>query len=440
MTDAAPGAAASSAANLLSVGLNQDSVDPDLGARLFMDEPDPAAIHRRLSEAGLQDMFALATCERIEVFSLTAESAPPETVFAILARETGAEARDLRGQSRLRRGEDALAHLFSIAAALDSQVVGEPQILGQVRESHRQAAELGLVGADLEACLQAAYVAAKRVRTETDIGRYPVSIAAAALLVARDVHGDLTRARAALIGLGEMGEFMGAELKSAGVRDIAVLHPAMARAQAAAQRLGCNYRPWDELGEALTGADIVVAALGAGRFSVTARQAEDALRARRRAPMYFIDAAIPHDVEPSVNDLDGAFVYDLEDLERIALSGRASRESAIEAAREILSEELKNFARRQAVRGAAPSVVALRRHFEEARDAILANGTLDAQEATRRLINRLLHDPTVVLREAAAGAKRRPEQLEAAVKELFRLNGDCDSPHSKPDGSDGEDR
>ena len=439
MTDVAYGAAAPSAASLLSIGLNQDTVDPDLAARLFMDEPDPAAIHRRLSGAGLQDILVLATCERIEVFTLTSESVPADSVFTILAQETGADVGELRDQARPRHGEDALAHLFSVAAALDSQVIGEPQILGQVRESHRQAADLGLVGPSLEACLQAAYVAAKRVRTETDIGRYPVSIAAAALLVARDVHGDLTRANAALIGLGEMGEFMGGELKSAGVRDIAVLHPVMARAQAAAHRLGCHYRPWDELGEALAAADIVVGALGAGRFSVTARQAEDALRARRSAPMYFIDAAIPRDIEPSVNDLDGAFVYDLEDLERIALSGRASRESAVQAARIILSDELENFARRQAVRGAAPSVVALRQHFEEARDAVLANGALDAQEATRRLINRLLHDPTVVLREAAAGAKQGPKQLEEAIKELFRLNGDRESPHPKPDGSEGED-
>jgi len=233
-----------------------------------------------------------------------------------------------------------LAHLFSVAAALESQVVGEPQILGQVRESHRQAADLGQVGPSLDACVQAAYAAAKRVRTETDVGRYPVSIASAALLVARDVHGDLTHCTALLVGLGEMGEFMGGELKAAGVRELAVIHPVLRRAQSAAQRLGAHYRPWEELDDALATSDIVVGALGAGRFSVTARQAERALRARRRAPIYFIDAAVPLDIEPQVNALDAAFVYDLEDLERLALKGRDSRQQALQAARRAMPHAL----------------------------------------------------------------------------------------------------
>ena len=439
MSGATPEAAAHPAASLLSLGLTQEAVSPDLGARLFAEDPDPAAFQMRLREARLSDVLALATCERIEVF---AASPGPDTAGAILgalAAATGVEAAALSDQARQRHGEAALARLFAVAASMDSQVLGEPLILGQVRECHRAAAALGLVGPGLEACLEAAYAAAKRVRSETEIGRYPVSIAAAALLVARDVHGELKRCKALLIGLGEMGEFMGGELKAAGLRDMVVVHPSAARARAAAQRLACHHRPWDELEEALAGADIVVGALGTGGFSVTAPQAERALRARRREPIYFIDAAVPQDFEPSVNELDGAFVYDLEDLERIALSGLASRERALEAAQAILAEELEAFLRRHAARGAVPSLVALRRHFEAVRAEVLAEGDLGAEEATRRLVNRLLHDPMVSLRTAAE-AGRGDAELAAAIKTLFGIEDAGDAPRSGPESNEGEER
>ena len=440
MAGVTPDAAVNPAASLLSIGLYDDSVGGELGARLFTDEPESTAYNRRLSEAAVRDAFVLATCERIEVFAIELDGDVAPTLLDALAAETGIPVPSLRDQARIRRGEDALAHLFAVAAALESQVVGEPQILGQVRESHRQAADLGLVGPGLDACVQAAYAAAKRVRTETDVGRYPVSIASAALLVARDVHGDLTHCTALLVGLGEMGEFMGGELKAAGVRELAVIHPALRRAQSAAQRLGAHYRPWEELDDALAASDIVVGALGAGRFSVTARQAERALRARRRAPIYFIDAAVPLDIEPQVNALDAAFVYDLEDLERLALKGRDSRQQALQAARKILGEELERFARRHAERGAVPAVVALRQHFEAARADVLAGGARDAQEATRRLINRLLHDPTLALREAAEDAGRGDGALYAALKTLFRLNEERHPAPPEFDVPEGDDK
>ena len=229
MAGVTPDAAVNPAASLLSIGLYDDSVGGELGARLFTDEPESTAYNRRLSEAAVRDAFVLATCERIEVFAIELDGDVAPTLLDALAAETGIPVPSLRDQARIRRGEDALAHLFAVAAALESQVVGEPQILGQVRESHRQAADLGLVGPGLDACVQAAYAAAKRVRTETDVGRYPVSIASAALLVARDVHGDLTNCTALLVGRGEMGEFMGGELKAAGVRELAVIHPALRR-------------------------------------------------------------------------------------------------------------------------------------------------------------------------------------------------------------------
>ncbi len=426
---------------LVSIGLTQDAAGPALHDRFFAEEPDPDSLLRRVQAMRFDDALALATCERVELFAVSARPAAADGLLGVLAEEAGVQTAALRDHVRQRHGAPALAHLFAVAAGMESQVIGEPQILGQVKDCHRRAAALSLVGPGLEPMLQAAYQAAKRVRSESDIGRYTVSLGASATLVARDVHGDLGRCAALVIGLGEMGEFMAGELKTAGVRDMAILHEVPARAAAAAHRLACHYRPWEELPEALAGADIVVAAAGSGRFGVTLAQAEQALRARRRAPIYFIDAAVPRDIEPAVNDLDGAFVYDLEDLERIAVRGLASRESALSTACAIVADEVAGFVRQHAARGAVPSVVALRRHFEAVRAEILSGEGLDAEEATRRLVNRLLHDPTLALRAAAqdgaAGSQPMPE-LDEAMKHLFGLDGETEQ--SAPETGPPEDK
>ena len=419
------------ASRLFVVGVNQRSASAMLCERLFAEEIEPSALLARLRAAGdagaVAEAMVLSTCERLEVMAVAdAPAAGAQALVGLLAEETGTEADEFGAGSFRHLGAEALRHIFAVTASLDSQTVGEPQILGQVKESHRRAVETGTAGPALDSVLQAAYGAAKRVRSETSLAEHPVSIAASALLVARDVHGALERRGVLLAGLGEMGEFMAAELIDAGVGDLVVMHASLGRAEAVAHRLGCHFRPWSELDDALAGADIVVAATGTGRYTITGPLAEAALKRRRREPIFFIDTAIPGDVDPAVARLDGAFVYDLEDLERVALEGKANREAETEAAWRILDEELAEFLRRRAERVAVPSVAALRRHFESARAAVLAEGGTGAEEATRRLINRLLHDPSEVLRAAAAG-DRDPQgraALEAALRRVFRIDAE----------------
>ncbi len=412
--------------HLFVVGVKERSAGTALRERLFAEEPDPAPLLSRLHTAGVGEAVVLATCERVEVLAVAGEATAGEALLRALAEQTGIAAEDIQAQSFRCDGLEALTHLFRVAASLDSQMVGEPQILGQVKDCHRRAMEAGMIGPTLESVLQAAYGAAKRVRSETALGEQPVSIAAAALQIARDVHGDFTRRTALLIGLGEMGEFMAAELLDAGIGDLVVMHDSLARAESVARRLGCHFRQREELEAALAGADIVVAALGTGRYTVTAAQAEAALKQRRREPIFFIDAAVPADIDPAVAPLDGAFVYDLEDLERVALKGLATREAATEAARKILGEELAGFLRLRAERAVVPVVAALRKHFETVRAEVLAGGSLSAEEATRLLVNRLLHDPSEVLRRAAGGSDGGaddPGALEATLNKLFRIAG-----------------
>ncbi len=282
---------------------------------------------------------------------------PQAMVAAIaeaLAQGTGTQAANIGAHSFQYLGAEAARHFFPLSAALDSQGLGEPQILDQVKEAHRRAVDAGIAGPGLAALLRAASTAAGRVRAETAFAGQPVSIAASALLVARDVHGVLDRRGALLIGLGELGEVMAAELIEAGIGNLVVAHPSAARAEAAARRLNYHFRPWDELAEALAGADIVVAAMGTGRYTVTAPQAEAALKRRRREAIFFIDAAVPGDVDPAVATLDGAYLYDLEDLERVALEGQADRAAETATAWRILDEELAAILRGPADREPPP--------------------------------------------------------------------------------------
>jgi glutamyl-tRNA reductase len=322
-----------------------------------------------------------------------------------------------------------LRPLFPVAAGLDSQIMGEPHVLGQFKASHRAAVEAGLVSRELEGVLQSAYIVAKRVRSETALAAHPVSVAAAAVKVARQVHGDLRRAKALLVGLGEMGEIMADQLREAEVAALTLTHPLARRAEAMARRARAEACSWTALPEALAQADILVACLGQGRYTITAQDIALALKRRRQRPMFIMDAAVPADVEPAVEDLDPAFVYDLDDLEQVAQEGRARREAAALAAWRIVDEELDAFQRQQRQRGAAPALSALGARLEALRADVLANGKLDAEAATRLLVRRVLHDPAQALRAAADRDEAERAELEHSLQRLFRLD---------PDGADGD--
>ena len=422
------------AGRLLVFGVNHRSATAALRERLLIEESHRPAILEAVHALGLDESLLIATCDRLDVVALHAE---PESAFALVrdvfARQARVTPDDMERQSYRHFGEAALRHVFAVAASLDSQMIGEPQVLGQVRESHRLARAGGTLGPGLEAVLQGAYATAKRVRNETLVAQRPVSIAASAMSVARNLHGDLARCNGLLLGLGEMGDLMALELKEAGVADLVVMHTSSALAEAAAHRLHCHFRPWDELAEGLMNADIVVSAVGSGRHIVTAPLAEATLKRRRRRPILFIDTAVPGEVEPGVEDRDGAFVYDLDDLEGVASQGRAAREAMAPAAWQILGEEVTAFLRQQAERTAVPAVTGLRQHFEAMREQVLAESGTDAGAATRLLINRLLHGPSETLRSVAAGDPGAARALEQAIGRLFRLD------HQEAEAEDGPD-
>ena len=278
-----------------------------------------------------------------------------------------------------------------------------------------------MTGPLLEALLQGAYGAAKRVRRETPIAERSVSMAAVAGQLLRRLHGDIADCRILIAGLGEMAELLGSEFQQVGAKQFMVMHTNMRRAESLARRLGGHYRAWDELEDALAQAEVVVCDRGLGQFTITGAMAKRALSARKQRPILFLDVALPGDVEDDVDRLADAFVYRLDDLERIALEGKASREAAMVMARSLLEDERIRFIRQWAERGAGEPISELKAHFERLRREALTESPDDADAATKRLVQRLLHDPAQALRGSAAEGRQAGASFALTVRRLFGL-------------------
>ena len=409
------------AARVFVVGANHRSSTALLRDRLFVEEAMMPRVFDRLRSAGVEQAVVLSTCDRTEVQGVhDAADRAAQRVRDDFAAMANMGRDEIADQSYTLIDDAALRHIFAVASSLDSQVIGEPQVLGQVRASHRLAADCGMVGPELDAVLQAAYGVAKRVRSETDVARRPVSIASAAVQIAQDLHGDLSNSRVIVVGLGEIGELIHEQLRLAGLRHCTMTGPSE-RVEAVARRAGLHFAPFDDLVGALSSADIVVTALGTGRRVVDRPQVEAALKARRRKPILLIDGGVPADVDEAVEKCSDAFLYTLDDLERVAQQGRVHRQEAADAAWRIVDRGVEMWNQRQAERSVVPSLVAMRMHFESVREQVLEeNPNVDAEKATRLLINRLLHNPSLVLRQIATGEEGGTGQDLGAVDRIVR--------------------
>jgi glutamyl-tRNA reductase len=404
----------------LVVGANHRSASLSLRDALFVDD---RATPQFLSLLGLPDASVISTCDRVEVWTLHEDPiAAQNRIVTALAQQGGMAEAELNEQLYSLFDQAAVRHCFAVTASLDSLVIGEPHVMGQVKACHRIAREAGLVGAELEGLFAAAYHAGKRVRSETAIAERPVSIASAAVQLAKDLHGELNACDALLVGAGDMGELVAEHLVAAGVKRLTVIAPKLRRAEILAQSLECHAAPFEQLNDLLPQADIVVTAVGARQTAISAEQVGVALKKRRRKPVFLVDTSIPGDTEPAANRLEGAFLYDLNDLETIAMQGRAERESAASQAFTIVDSCVAEFYQARAGRQAVPAIVLLRQHFEKLRKQAMAESANDAEKATRLLVNRLLHDPSEMMK-LLAGDKNAWPAAEELLRQLFRLEG-----------------
>ena len=401
------------------VGADHKGAPELLRERLQGTEADQLRLMMRCREAGLEQAAVLATCDRCEVWTAVEDpGATASKLTELIAEAAALPVLQVGPQLHHLSGAAALRYAFAVAASLESQIVGEPQVLAQVKDAHRLASRAGMLGAELDAVFRAALQTGKKVRSETEIAQESVSMAACVIALCRQVFGNLPNISGLILGDGELGDFVMQQLIEAGLTRWTIVHRNLERAQAWAKRhRGAHAATVDDLDRLLPGADLTIGALEGAQFALKPEQVKAAVRARRRAPMLLIDLSVPGDIDPRINDIDDAFLYGLDDLERLAMRGRHEREAAANAAWGIIDSAVVAFEKSSDARAAAPALAALKAHFEAERERLLAEQPgLDAAEATRRLVNRLLHRPITALKDTAPDSG-----LEQAALDLFGI-------------------
>ena len=423
------------------VGATYQTADAGFRDRLYIDDDARPAVLGCLKEQGVSQAVIVSTCDRVE-FHLagTDLERDVETVQRLVADRVGGKSASVAEHLFRRYDEDAVRHVFSVACALESQVIGESQVLGQIKQAFGESADGGMLGPGLDALYQATFSVAKQVRTETRIGEGAVTVASAAVQIARDLHGDPAKIRVLVIGLGDTGALLLEQFRLNGCED-AILTGASRRVERAAKRAGCHFAPFDTLPQVLAQADAVITAAGSGRYVVNQTLMADALRARRGVPIALFDCGTPEDTDPAIDAMDDAFRYTLGDIERLARQGKFGREEQADTARRMVDEAVVAFQKTLAAQDGVPGLVALRQNFETARKLILERHRhADAEEATRLLVNHLLHRPSAVLRDVAAegGVADLKDTITVnrVLARLFDLDIEGVAEHKSKDGKE----
>ncbi len=411
------------------VGLSHRTAPIEVRERFALaEEAQESVLRSVLAQPGFEGAVVLSTCNRTELFVCGREVPDAEAARRLLVR--GATGSDLAepGAFYQHVGDAAIAHLFRVAASLDSLVVGEPQILGQLKEAHDRAERWGTLQGVLRAAMRHAFQCAKRVRTETGIGAGLVSVSSVAVELAERIFGDLKSVRVLLLGAGEMGESAARSL-AGNAQSLAVCNRSFEKAADLASRFGALAVPWERLEQAVADADVVVVSTGAREPVVRADTVRRLLKPRRGRPLFFVDVALPRNVEAAVHDLDGAYVYDIDDLEAIVREGVEARRESVERAESVVAEELAGYLRVRKERAADPIIVALRERTRAVMRAELERslkGRLKhlgeaEREALEAMVeasaNKVLHP--IIARLKRAAATPGEAAIVDAASELF---------------------
>ncbi len=395
----------------LVTGLNHKTAPIELRERLAIPaDALPETTRALLAEPGVQEAMILSTCNRVEL--LVAHNGTEPQLPAFLASHFALDRGELEPHLYRYQDEEAVRHMFRVAASLDSMVVGEAQILGQVKQSWTLARELGAVKGPLDKLLQGAFSAAKRVRSETEIGSSSVSIASVAVDLARRIFGSLDGKKILVVGAGKMSELAARHLMEHGAASIMVANRTWERAvRLAGQFLGQAIR-FEKLGARAHEADIIITSTGAAEHIFGVEQGQQILHRRKNRPVFMIDIAVPRDIDPRVNRLEGIFLYDIDDLQSVAASNLVDRGREAERAEAIIVEETERFRRRIRTLDLGPVIVEVQSAAEGLRQAELHRQrqllqSLTPEQAaaveslTRGLMSKFLHLPLQALKAAA---------------------------------------
>jgi glutamyl-tRNA reductase len=416
---------------LVCIGLSYKTAPVDVRERLALSSGRQLEVLNALA-AHTPEAMLVSTCNRVE-FYVTAPTSElaRQAVHARIVELAGPAALDHLYEQR---GDAALVHLFRVAASLDSMVVGEPQILGQVKDAYELAQKAGTARGELARAAQAAFSSAKRVRSETGIGRAAVSMASAAVELAKKIFGELKGKTVLIVGAGEMAELAARHLASAGAGQLIVTNRTLARAQELAALVGGTARAFEELPGLLVPVDVVISSTASPTPIFTREKVASILKARKHRQLLMVDLAVPRDVAPDVNTLDSVYTADVDDIQELMAENSAARAEEARKAEAIVAEEVSRFSRARAVRDGVPVLAQLRTRAEQIKRAELEKTLANlrpglGEDQLRKsfealanaLVNKLLHQPTARLR-ASGDADNR---LADAAAELFGLEADA---------------
>lgn len=398
----------------------------------------PEALRRLQAEPDIEEALILSTCNRVEfVLKVRRGRDGREALRRFVGSFYGLQYDEFASCSYVFEDYDALRHLFRVASGLDSMVVGEPQVLGQVKRAYALAKEAEAVGGVLDAVFHRLFNVAKRVRTETHVAEAPVSVSSAAVDLAERVLGDLQGKTVMIVGAGQMGELAARHFVSKGAATVLVSNRTYAHALALAEELHGRAIRFDSIWQAMKQTDIVITSTGCPHCIISRQDMEKLMDERGHRPLFLVDIAVPRDIEPAVGELPGCTLANVDNLQEVARENLRQREEAVAAAELILAEEIAQFRERQEALQVVPTVVSLRRRMEEIRRSELARtrdlfGALTPEQeevletVTQGLVNKILHTPFTELKLAVARSDR--SEFLDLVRSVFRLEEEPASP------------
>ncbi len=415
---------------IVVVGLSHQTAPLEIREALaFPKERLGEALAKVREETGLTEAMILSTCNRVEIYGRAPEPRA-ETVGEFLARYHDQPIDDLEKYLYRHEGDAAVRHAFRVAASLESMVLGESQILGQVKRAYEAAEEAGSLGSVLNALKNRTYGAAKRARTETAIGRNAVSVSHVAVELARKIFGDLKDRAVLLVGAGKMSEVAARQMVKDGARAAVLGGRTLEKAEQLAATLGGRSAPLEALRTEIEKVDVVISGTGASGLVVHRADVEAAQAARRHRPLFLIDIAVPRDIEPSAGKVQGVFLYDIDDLKSVSDANLRVRQKEAASAESIVDQEIRGFLDWRHSLDVVPLLVELRGRAEEIRRGEIEKArrrlgplTPEQEKAvdalTSGIVNKLLHSPTVRLKEMAQNGHH--EEYVGLIRKLFGL-------------------
>jgi len=413
---------------LALVGLSHKTAPVEIRERLaFSNDALRSALTSLVDRRRVNEAMILSTCNRVEV---VAESPDDRLIRDFICEFHQISHDSVSSHLYSYRNVDAIRHVFRVTASLDSMVIGEPQILGQVKEAFRIAMDAGTVGMHLSALMNRAFAVAKKVRSETGISQSAVSVSYAAVELARKIFGDLSGKTVMIIGASKMGELAAKHLRRAGASSVLVTNRTFERAVELAKVFEGAAVPFEHFTDHMTGADIVITSTGAPHFIIGRNLAEQVIHRRKNKPIFFIDIAVPRDIDPAVNQIDNAFLYDIDDLQQVIDANLKERFKEAMRAEQIVDDEVEAFCLKMQTRDVVPTIVQLRESLEKVRrDEIERNRRhlkdlspeqqAAVDQITKSIVNKILHPPIEQLKQMAHDPQGA--DLAEIIRKIFNV-------------------